>query len=140
MDTRVQPPHEPHAVGDPGTAHDHHRHHHGHHHQADRPPAGNTAPAAAPATADAAGAISGTVYTCPMHPEIRQDHPGHCPKCGMTLEPVLPSLDDTGDPELQDFRRRFWWTLPFTKASTPPPASACTAGSKAARSHWATRR
>lgn len=42
---------------------------------------------------------AGTVYTCPMHPEIRQDHPGNCPKCGMTLEPVLPSLDDEENPE-----------------------------------------
>ncbi|HET6827117.1 MAG TPA: copper-translocating P-type ATPase [Ramlibacter sp.] len=48
-----------------------------------------------------------------MHPEIRQDHPGSCPICGMTLEPVMPSLEDD-DPELRDFRRRFWWTLPLT--------------------------
>jgi Cu+-exporting ATPase len=59
-----------------------------------------------------------TVYTCPMHPEIRQDHPGTCPKCGMTLEPVMPSLEDEGDPELDDFRRRFWWTLPLTLVVT----------------------
>jgi len=57
---------------------------------------------------------AGTIYTCPMHPEVRQDHPGNCPKCGMTLEPVMPSLDDEDNPELADFRRRFWWTLPFT--------------------------
>jgi len=57
---------------------------------------------------------AGTVYTCPMHPEVRQDHPGNCPKCGMTLEPVLPSLDDEENPELTDFRHRFWWTLPLT--------------------------
>ncbi|MGY6258709.1 MULTISPECIES: heavy metal translocating P-type ATPase [Caballeronia] len=56
----------------------------------------------------------GTIYTCPMHPEIRQDHPGNCPKCGMTLEPMLPSLEDEENPELTDFRRRFWWTLPLT--------------------------
>ena len=56
----------------------------------------------------------GTIYTCPMHPEVRQDHPGNCPKCGMTLEPVLPSLDDDDNPELSDFQRRFWWTLPLT--------------------------
>ncbi|MBU7572544.1 MAG: copper-translocating P-type ATPase [Hydrogenophaga sp.] len=56
----------------------------------------------------------GTVYTCPMHPEIRQDHPGNCPKCGMSLEPVLPELDDDENPELVDFQRRFWWTLPLT--------------------------
>jgi len=57
---------------------------------------------------------AGTVYTCPMHPEIRRDHPGNCPKCGMTLEPLLPSLDEDESPELVDFRRRFWWTLPLT--------------------------
>ncbi|WP_414720234.1 copper-transporting P-type ATPase [Trinickia sp.] len=56
----------------------------------------------------------GTIYTCPMHPEIRQDHPGQCPKCGMALEPILPSVDDGENPELVDFRRRFWWTLPLT--------------------------
>jgi Cu+-exporting ATPase len=47
-----------------------------------------------------------------MHPEIRQDHPGACPKCGMALEPVLPALDDGDNPELIDFRRRFWCTPP----------------------------
>jgi Cu+-exporting ATPase len=60
----------------------------------------------------------GTIYTCPMHPEVRQDHPGECPKCGMTLEPELPSLDDEESPELTDFKRRFWWTLPFTVVVT----------------------
>ena len=54
-----------------------------------------------------------TIYTCPMHPEIRQDHPGTCPKCGMGLEPVLP-LESDENPELLDFQRRFWWTLPLT--------------------------
>ena len=56
----------------------------------------------------------GAMYTCPMHPEIRQDHPGSCPKCGMALEPEMPSLDEGENHELTDFRRRFWWTLPFT--------------------------
>jgi P-type Cu+ transporter len=60
------------------------------------------------------GPAVGTIYTCPMHPEVRQDHPGNCPKCGMTLEPVLHSLDDDENPELRDFQRRFWWTLPLT--------------------------
>jgi len=55
----------------------------------------------------------GTIYTCPMHPEIRQDHPGNCPKCGMTLEPLIP-LDEEDNSELKDFQRRFWWTLPLT--------------------------
>ena len=59
-------------------------------------------------------ALAGTVYTCPMHPEIRQDHPGSCPKCGMALEPVMPSLEDDENPELLDFQHRFWWTLPLT--------------------------
>jgi Cu+-exporting ATPase len=51
-----------------------------------------------------------------MHPEIRQDHPGDCPKCGMALEPELPSLDEGPSPELRDFLRRFWWTLPLSVA------------------------
>ncbi len=63
-------------------------------------------------------APAGTIYTCPMHPEIRQDHPGICPKCGMTLEPVLPGLDEEENPELRDFRHRFWWTLPLTVVVT----------------------
>ena len=57
---------------------------------------------------------AGTFYVCPMHPEIRQDKPGICPKCGMALEPELPSMEDEENPELVDFRRRFWWTLPLT--------------------------
>jgi Cu+-exporting ATPase len=63
-------------------------------------------------------AAAGAIYTCPMHPEIRQDHPGNCPKCGMTLEPVMPTLDEDENPELTDFTRRFWWTLPFTVVVT----------------------
>ncbi len=51
-----------------------------------------------------------------MHPEIRQSSPGTCPKCGMALEPILPSLEDDDNPELRDFSRRFWWTLPLTAA------------------------
>ncbi|MYN18139.1 heavy metal translocating P-type ATPase [Rugamonas sp. FT107W] len=65
-----------------------------------------------------ATAAAGTLYTCPMHPEIRQDHPGTCPKCGMTLEPVVPELDADENPELRDFSRRFWWTLPLTVVVT----------------------
>ncbi len=61
-----------------------------------------------------APAPTGTIYTCPMHPQIRQDHPGNCPICGMTLEPLLPELEEDENPELRDFRRRFWWTLPLT--------------------------
>jgi len=61
---------------------------------------------------------AGTVYTCPMHPQVSKDAPGSCPICGMALEPVLPSLDDEENPELVDFSRRFWWTLPLTIAVT----------------------
>ena len=50
----------------------------------------------------------GTIYTCPMHPEIRQEGPGSCPICGMALEPDLVSLDQGPNPELVDFTRRFW--------------------------------
>jgi Cu+-exporting ATPase len=71
-------------------------------------------PHAPPHAAAPTAQPAGTVYTCPMHPEIRQDHPGQCPKCGMTLEPVLPALDEDKNPELADFTRRFWWTLPLT--------------------------
>lgn len=58
--------------------------------------------------------IAGATYTCPMHPEVRADHPAACPKCGMALEPEMPSLDEGENPELTDFRRRFLWTLPLT--------------------------
>jgi Cu+-exporting ATPase len=50
----------------------------------------------------------GTIYTCPMHPEIRQEGPGSCPICGMALEPEMASLDSGPNPELVDFTRRFW--------------------------------
>ncbi|OGB15422.1 MAG: copper-translocating P-type ATPase, partial [Burkholderiales bacterium RIFCSPHIGHO2_12_FULL_65_48] len=53
-----------------------------------------------------------------MHPEVQQDHPGNCPKCGMTLEPILPTLDEGENAELVDFRHRFWWTLPLTVVVT----------------------
>jgi Cu+-exporting ATPase len=61
-------------------------------------------------TADAVKAAvpAGTIYTCPMHPEIRQVGPGTCPICGMALEPEVASLDDAPNPELADMTRRFW--------------------------------
>lgn len=52
--------------------------------------------------------LEGTVYTCPMHPEIRQIGPGSCPICGMALEPELATLDAAPNPELADMTRRFW--------------------------------
>ena len=60
-----------------------------------------------------AATVPGATYICPMHPQIRQDHPGTCPICGMALEPELPTAEDD-NPELADFSRRFWWTLPLS--------------------------
>jgi Cu+-exporting ATPase len=57
---------------------------------------------------------AGTIYTCPMHPEVRQVGPGSCPICGMALEPEQISLDDAPDPELIDMTRRFWVALVLT--------------------------
>ncbi|MGC4026413.1 MAG: heavy metal translocating P-type ATPase [Mesorhizobium sp.] len=53
-------------------------------------------------------AQKGTLYTCPMHPEIVRDAPGDCPICGMALEPMVASADDGPNPELVDFTRRLW--------------------------------
>jgi Cu+-exporting ATPase len=53
----------------------------------------------------------GTIYTCPMHPEIRQVGPGVCPICGMTLEPVTVTAEAGPNPELADMTRRFWVAL-----------------------------
>lgn len=51
------------------------------------------------------------IYTCPMHPEVRQKGPGNCPICGMALEPVEISLsEDEDNAEYRDMRRRFWWS------------------------------
>lgn len=57
---------------------------------------------------------SDTIYTCPMHPQIRQIGPGSCPICGMALEPAEVSLDDAASPELADMTRRFWIGLILT--------------------------
>ncbi len=53
-------------------------------------------------------AVAGTIWTCPMHPQIRRDGPGACPICGMALEPLEPSLEEGQNPELVDMTRRFW--------------------------------
>ena len=55
-----------------------------------------------------AEAPEGTIWTCPMHPEIRQDHPGACPICGMALEPATVTADSGPSQELVDMTRRFW--------------------------------
>src|ERR1700694_3493619 len=69
----------------------------------------NTQPKAAPP--------EGAIYTCPMHPQIRQVGPGSCPICGMALEPEVASLDTPPNPELADMTRRFWIGLAL---SVPP--------------------
>jgi len=59
-------------------------------------------------TAEPAPPQQGTIYTCPMHPQIRQDAPGNCPICGMALEPVSAAAETGPSPELIDMTRRFW--------------------------------
>jgi YHS domain-containing protein len=61
-------------------------------------------------------AVAGAEYTCPMHPEIVQDHPGSCPICGMALEPRTVTMDDGPNPELVDMSRRL---LVSTALSAP---------------------
>ena len=56
----------------------------------------------------------GTIWTCPMHPQIRQDHPGNCPICGMALEPLEPTAEEQSNPELIDMSRRFWVSSALT--------------------------
>ena len=65
--------------------------------------------AATPAQAPSAGVR----YTCPMHPEIVRDRPGACPICGMALEPMVATADDTPNPELADMTRRLWVAGPL---------------------------
>src|SRR5712691_537283 len=62
---------------------------------------GTAAPPAMPAP-------SGAIFTCPMHPQIRQAGPGDCPICGMALEPELVTAESSRNPELADMKRRFW--------------------------------
>ncbi|HKN30559.1 MAG TPA: heavy metal translocating P-type ATPase [Roseiarcus sp.] len=61
-----------------------------------------------PQPAKPAAAAPGVMYTCPMHPQIRQLGPGSCPICGMALEPEVPTAETGPNPELVDMRRRFW--------------------------------
>ncbi|MEO6750823.1 MAG: copper-translocating P-type ATPase [Opitutus sp.] len=63
-----------------------------------------------PAPARKTSGLPESLYTCPMHPEVQQDHPGDCPKCGMPLEPMVASAgtDEAEATELRDMTRRFW--------------------------------
>ena len=80
-------------------AQDHHGHHH---HEHDM---GNVVPLKKP---QAPPSGEETIYTCPMHPQVRQTGPGNCPICGMTLEPESPTIASGAIPELVDMQRRFW--------------------------------
>jgi Cu+-exporting ATPase len=72
----------------------------------------NTDPAVQhPAMGALPQAAEGTIWTCPMHPEIRRDGPGSCPICGMALEPLEPVAEEGPNPELIDMSRRFWVSL-----------------------------
>ncbi|MCI0467479.1 MAG: heavy metal translocating P-type ATPase, partial [Beijerinckiaceae bacterium] len=70
-----------------------------------------TASGKAPLPGGAESAAKGTIYTCPMHPEIRQTGPGSCPICGMALEPEVASAQEGPNPELADMTKRFWIAL-----------------------------
>ncbi|HEX2593756.1 MAG TPA: copper-translocating P-type ATPase [Rhizomicrobium sp.] len=104
---------------DPAAMSDHQHHNH-HHHAA--PANGAKACHAAPTAPSSGGEhachaahtappkppVEGAIYTCPMHPEVRQDYPGACPICGMALEPLIISGEPVHNHELADMTRRFW--------------------------------
>ncbi|MGY3039122.1 Cu+-exporting ATPase [Rhodanobacter sp. TND4EL1] len=66
------------------------------------------------ARAAPAPAAPGAIHTCPMHPEVQQVGPGNCPKCGMALEPMMPTADEDDGGELASMTRRFWTLLALT--------------------------
>jgi len=78
-----------------------------HHHSHSDAPHACCAVKQPPASAVAHDNMAGTIYTCPMHPQIRQAGPGSCPICGMALEPLMPD-EAEADSELRTVRRRFW--------------------------------
>ena len=63
---------------------------------------------------ETAAVPAGSIFLCPMHPEIRQDHPGRCPLSGMALELEAPTLEEADNPELRDMQRRFLLAALFT--------------------------
>ncbi|MCA1368350.1 copper-translocating P-type ATPase [Bradyrhizobium sp. BRP14] len=82
-----------------------HEHHH-HHHASDN--------ATAHVRESRTEERDGVIYTCPMHPQVRQIGPGNCPICGMALEPEVITAETGPSPELVDMRRRFWIGLVLT--------------------------
>ncbi|HOO82904.1 MAG TPA: heavy metal-binding domain-containing protein, partial [Alphaproteobacteria bacterium] len=87
--------------------HKHHKHSHENHSCCHHEHGKKAKPVKIPAGAN-------VIYTCPMHPEIRQEGPGNCPICGMALEPETITGEEGENPELTDFRRRFWIGLILT--------------------------
>ncbi|MDW9558312.1 heavy metal translocating P-type ATPase [Sinorhizobium meliloti] len=84
-----------------------HHHHHDHHGSHGEAPAAEEKRAVLDQT-------EGVIYTCPMHPQVRQIGPGNCPICGMALEPEVETAETGPSPELVDMRRRFWIGLVLT--------------------------
>ncbi|MDR6955926.1 Cu+-exporting ATPase [Ancylobacter sp. 3268] len=102
------PAHDAHDHGGSHTGLGHDGHDHGHHHAH----AGSLAHHHGYAVLHPTGPMpEGTVWTCPMHPEIRRDGPGSCPICGMALEPLIATAASGPSPELADMTRRFWISL-----------------------------
>ncbi len=98
--------------------HSKHNHHHSHHHSHGEAKKTTATPEDAHSCCSVHGNKKGNkplpiankelIYTCPMHPEIRQKGPGSCPICGMALEPEEVQLEEVENPELKDFTRRLW--------------------------------
>ncbi len=99
-------------------SHEHHHHHSGHGSQHEHQGRQHAQVADAPNRAElkqpARPAPEGVIYTCPMHPQIRQIGPGNCPICGMTLEPLVTMAEEPPSAELADMTRRFWVGLALT--------------------------
>lgn len=128
MNENEKPTHARHhpSAGNPGQpdiAHDHHHDGHDHHHHGHNELGGKGAVGAdmgshgghhhrtAPQPAKSASTFKAgesVVYTCPMHPQIRQNDPGSCPICGMALEPETVTLETGNNHELKDMTRRMW--------------------------------
>lgn len=101
--------------------HTHHDHSHHHHAKVVEPPKPAAHSCCATHGDKAIQTVSQTqnpddksIYTCPMHPEVRQEGPGTCPICGMALEPVVAKADAGPNHELADMSKRFWWGLALT--------------------------
>jgi Cu+-exporting ATPase len=108
------PPHGHSDCGHQNHGHDHQEHHEhlGHDHHGNNQHARRAD--AKTSTGAASSVVAGTVYTCPMHPQIRQVGPGHCPICGMALEPLIATEATGPSLELVDMTRRFWIGLALT--------------------------